>query len=243
VPWYFGVAEREHELQNPTSAEKIRLMGERMRLDAGSRVLDMAAGRGGPALVLAQAFGCQVTCVERAREFADVARRRIADAGVHHLVEIVEADARDFPIAAGAYDAALCLGASFVWDGLDGTLAALEPAVAPGGHVAVGEPYWRRWPLPAGVDSEGYVSLPETVDRFERSGLRVVSLIAASEDDWDRYETLHWRSLEEWLAEHPDDPDAGHIRRRYAADRDRYLRFQRSLLGWAIFVGWKLPAS
>jgi SAM-dependent methyltransferase len=69
------------------------------------------------------------------------ARRRVADAGVAELVEIVEADARAYPLAPEAFDAALCLGASFVWDGLDGTLAALAPAVRPGGYVVVGEPY------------------------------------------------------------------------------------------------------
>ncbi|MDQ3992904.1 MAG: methyltransferase domain-containing protein, partial [Actinomycetota bacterium] len=183
MPWYHAVAEREHELQNPTSVEKIRLLGERMRLGPHSRVLDLAAGRGGPALVLAQAFGCRITCVERAPEFADAARRRLADADVGELVDVVEADARDFAIAPGTYDAALCLGASFVWDGLEGTLAALSPGVRRGGYVAVGEPYWRRWPLPGATDPAGFVALAETMERLHRAGLRPTSLIASSEDD------------------------------------------------------------
>jgi hypothetical protein len=37
----------------------------------------------------------------------------------------------------------------------------------------------------------------------------ITGIIAASDDDWDRYESLHWRALEEWLAEHPDD-EFGH---------------------------------
>ena len=28
MPWWFAVIESRHELQNPTSPEKIRLMGE-----------------------------------------------------------------------------------------------------------------------------------------------------------------------------------------------------------------------
>jgi len=32
MPSYHVLAESEHELQNPTSPEKIRLLGERMRL-------------------------------------------------------------------------------------------------------------------------------------------------------------------------------------------------------------------
>ena len=133
----------------------------------------------------------------------------------------------------------MCLGASFIWSGLDATLAALIPATRGGGHVVVGEPYWRRWPLPSGVDDEGYVPLAETAQRFADAGLAVVGLIAASEDDWDRYETLHWRAVDEWLADHPQDPDAAEFHARNARCREQYLQYERELLGWAIFVGRK----
>lgn len=46
MPWWFHVVESKHEFQNPTSAEKIRLLGERLGLGAGSRVLDMGSGVG-----------------------------------------------------------------------------------------------------------------------------------------------------------------------------------------------------
>jgi hypothetical protein len=59
--------------------------------------------------------------------------------------------------------------------------------------------------------------------------------IAASEDDWDRYESLHWRAIEEWLAQHPGED----FRAQHERHRGDYLRFQRALLGWAIFVGRK----
>jgi hypothetical protein len=83
------------------------------------------------------------------------------------------------------------------------------------------------------------VPLAETTERFRAAGLAVETLIASSEDDWDRYETLHWRALEEWLAANPDDPDAPEIRHRYEHDRDDYLRRNRDLLGWAIFAARK----
>jgi SAM-dependent methyltransferase len=242
-PWFYAVAERDHDIQNPTSVEKIRLLGERLRLTPASRVLDVASGRGGPALVLARDFGCRITCVERSPEFAEAAEARVRAADVDGLIELVQADAREASFEAAAYDAVLCLGASFIWNGLAGTLDALRPAVRPGGHLVVGEPYWRRWPLPPGIDAEGYCSLAETVARFEGSGLPVVTLIASSEDDWDRYESLHWRACEEWLAQNPDDPDAGEIRDRYLHWKEVYLTSQRGLLGWAFFVGWLRPPA
>jgi SAM-dependent methyltransferase len=239
MPWYFAVAERDHELQNPTTPEKIALLGERLQLGPQSRVLDMACGKGGPALLLASAFGCRIVGVERAPEFAAAARERVVAAGLDQRFEIVEGDAAAYPLEPESFDAALCLGATFVWDGLDGTLAALAPAVRPGGHVAVGEPYWRSWPLPEGIDDLGYLPLAQTAARFAAAGLALVTLIASSEDDWDNYESQHWRALEEWLAANPDDPDAATIRERHHRDRDQYLRFQRELLGWAIFAARK----
>jgi SAM-dependent methyltransferase len=243
VPWYFAVIESQHELQNPTSVEKIRLLGERLRLTPGSHVLDIASGTGGPALVLAESFGCRVTCVEKAEEFVIAARRRVLDAGLDSLIELVHSDVRSFPIDEERYDAALCLGASFVWDNLAGTLDALRPTVRPGGSVAVGEPYWRTWPLPKGYDvdpewaGDDYVTLGGTIERFRRAGLDPLTIIDSSLDDWDRYESLHWLVAEEWLGSHPDDKDSDEIRSRMDHDRDAYLRWQRDLLGWAIIAG------
>jgi hypothetical protein len=89
------------------------------------------------------------------------------------------------------------------------------------------------------VDDQGFVDLAAAVGRFSSAGLRPVGLIASSLDDWDNYESLHWRALEEWLASHPDDPDAAEIRTQHERNRDEYLRHERELLGWAVFAGWK----
>lgn len=242
MPWWFHVIESKHELQNPTSAEKVRLLGERLELGPHSQVLDMGSGRGGPALVLASAFHCRITCVERSSEFLAEARRQMVARGLEKLIELVEADGREFRVEAERYDAALCLGASFIWDGLPGTLEALRPGVRAGGSVAVGEPYWRRSPLPPDYDpdpEEDFRTLPEIVERFEAARLAPIALIAASDDDWDRYESLHWLALEEWLSTHPDDPEAPAFRERHRRQRERYLRWERELLGWAIIAGRK----
>jgi SAM-dependent methyltransferase len=238
--WWHAVVESEHEIQNPTGEEKIRLLGERLGLGPDSHVLDIASGRGGPALVLAREFGCRLTCVERAPEFVASAREGIEAAGLEGRIELIEADAATFEF--GRYDAALCIGATFVYGGLVPTLERLRVA-AP--LLGVGEPYWRSWPLPPEpeldrssprTDEEEWLPLPETIERVESTGVRVISLIASSEDDWDRYESLHWQTLDRWLGANPDHPQAEEFRARGAADRDRYLRWERAVMGWAIFV-------
>jgi hypothetical protein len=77
------------------------------------------------------------------------------------------------------------------------------------------------------------------MERFTAAGLQPDVLIVSSADDWDRYETLHWRALEDWLAQNPTDPDATEFRTRHDTYRDEYLSWKRDLFGWAIFGGRK----
>jgi SAM-dependent methyltransferase len=243
IPRYFVVAESTHELQNPTSEQKLLLLGRRLGLGPDSRVLDIASGRGGPALLLAREFGCAVHGIEVSPDFHAVAEERVRAAGLNDRVRFDRADASCASLKPESYDAALCLGASFVYGSLADAVEALAPAVRLGGHVVVGEPYWRRLPLPEDYEdrADPWTTLEGTVVIFETSGLPVVSVIASSEDDWDRYETLHWQAVERWLATNPNDPDAPEIRSRHERAKRTYLRHGRDLLGWAIFVGWKRP--
>ena len=243
IPRYYVVAESTHELQNPTSEEKVLLLGKRLGLGPSSSVLDIASGRGGPALLLSSTYGCRVRGVEVSPDFHAVAVERAAAAGLSERVSFELGDGAAVDLEPASYDAALCLGASFVYGTLADTVDALAPAVRAGGHVVVGEPYWRRLPLPDDYEDrhEPWTTLDGTVTIFETSGLHVVSVIASSEDDWDRYETLRWQAVEGWLAENPADPDAAEIRERHEHHKRVYLCHGRDLLGWAIFVGWKRP--
>jgi SAM-dependent methyltransferase len=237
--WPWEIVERDHDIQNPTSPSKIRLLGGYLRLSSDSVVLDIACGKGGPASILAAAYGCRILGIEIRPEFAEEARRRAAAHGLESLIEVQTADASGLELEAEAWDAALCLGATFVWGTIAEAAAALHPVVRRGGFAAIGEPFWRQWPLPDAIDDDGYVDLETTVARFEDAGFRTTGLIAASDDDWDHYESLHWRAIEAWLSEHPDDPGTADFQARHERFRSDYFAFKRALLGWAIFVGRK----
>ena len=239
MAWPWEIVERDHEIQNPTSPEKIRLLGDYLRLSGDSRVLDVACGKGGPATILAAAYGSRILGVEIRPDFAEEARRRAAAQGLESLIEVQTADASELELEAEAWDAALCIGAGFVWGTIADAAAALRPAVHRDGFVAIGEPLWRQWPLPDDIEDEGYVGLDATVGRLEGAGFALTGIIPASEDDRDHYESLHWRAVEEWLADHPEHADAAGIRARHERYRSEYLRFRRALFGWAIFVGRK----
>src|SRR4051812_37366269 len=141
------LVERDHVIQNPTSAEKIRLAGEYLRLGPNDRVLDVACGKCGPAIVLAQAFGCRIHGIELREAFADAGRRRIAEAGLSKLVDVEVADGSKVEL--GSYDVALCIGAAFVWGHIGDAAHALAP-VAP--RIAIGEPSART----IGTEVEGW---------------------------------------------------------------------------------------
>ena len=225
--------ERDHELQNPTSAEKIRLAGAYMRLRPQMTVLDVACGKAGPALILAREFGCRIHGVDVSAVFVDDARRRIADAGLEELISVEIADAArvsEWP----SCDAALCLGAAFVWGHIGDAAAALAEIVGSGGTIAVGEPFWRehgrdgRPPLTTATEN-GLVDLRQTVARFETAGVDLTGMVAASEDDWDRYKSLQWRAAVELGGDE--------VMEQHLGRRDHYLSARRAELGWAIFTG------
>src|SRR4051794_11466239 len=98
MSWPWEIVERDHVLQNPSSPEKMRLLGDYLRLAPGKRVLDVACGKGGPALVLAGEYGCSVTGVELREPFAEEARKAVAAQGLDGLVTVVTGDAAAFPL-------------------------------------------------------------------------------------------------------------------------------------------------
>jgi protein-L-isoaspartate O-methyltransferase len=111
-------------------------------------VLDIACGKAGPALILAGEQRCRILGIEVRAAFADEARARVTAAGLDELIEVRTANGAEAPLEAEGFDAALCLGASFVWGTMAEAGAALVPTVRGGGGVAIGEPFWRQWPLP-----------------------------------------------------------------------------------------------
>jgi hypothetical protein len=85
------------------------------------------------------------------------------------------------------------LGASWVFYGYRGTLAALQQMVKPGGLILVGEPFWKGEPDPAYLATADFQ--PDTFGRHvdnvtagEGLGLSLLHTIVSSEDDWDRYD-------------------------------------------------------
>jgi SAM-dependent methyltransferase len=241
IPPLYPIRESSHRVLNPITPEQLAMLGAALRLEPGWRLLDLACGKGELLCTWARDHAITGTGVDLSAVFHVAARERAVELGVADRVKFIHADAAGFA-ADGAFDVTSCLGATWIGDGLAGTLELLERALRPGGLVLVGEPYWRHEPPPGasraifGVDDAAYLPLPDLVEQFHALGWDVVEMVAADEYGWDRYVAASWLNLRRWLDAHPGHELAGEIRAELTASQLTHTRYQREYLGWAVFA-------
>jgi len=241
---YYEVAESSLRILNPFSLSKLLKVGDDAALRTGMRVLDLACGKGEMLCQWARHFGVSGVGVDHSKVFLEAARSRAKELNVDHLIEFVEGDAGKYMIQPRSYDVICCIGATWIRRNFDGTVQFMRPGLRDEGLLIVGEAFWRQLPLPEEykrtlTDEElamGFRDLVGTLKRIEDNGMELVGMVLANEDDWDNYETAHWRNVEQWLRENPKDPDANEFRAIVRKNRERYLRWERKYLGWGIFV-------
>jgi SAM-dependent methyltransferase len=243
----FTIAERDLELVNPTSTEKIILAGKMLGMGPGRNVIDFGTGYAEPLIIWAENFGITGVGVEFREACCERARKKIAELGLDDHIEIVHKDASKYKFRKGAYDIAVCLGASFIWGGFGPTLKSLKKAVRPGGKIAIGEPYWNKTPAPKEYVKrlEGYTMYTEhgLLELARAEGYDIEYIVRANLDDWDRYETGNWYGLQKWLEENPGHPDRQQVIDWLHKNQEKYLRWGREYLGWAIYLMRPLPRS
>lgn len=229
-----AATEFNEAVMNPMSSDKFRTLGRRLRLEPDQHILDIGAGRCGPALIFAKEFGCRITAVEPYEGFVDDARRRFEDAGLTEKVTFVTATAEAFLIEPDAYDACMCIGATWAWGGLHGTLDALSAGVRGGGHVVAGEPFIQKEEQLADAGLHN-LRIPQILTAFEERGLNVVSIIRSSEDDWDMYQSIKALSLADWLESNPGHDERATVEEWRAKAVDQIA--EEAPFGWALIAG------
>lgn len=261
------IAESGHRILNPFTPEKLMLVGELCRLQAGQRLLDLASGKGEMLCRWADRFGVQGLGVDLSEVFVAAARARAAELGVADRVRFSCGDARravsapaagpDAGLDAGpdgagperaSYDLVSCLGATWIGDGLAGTIGLMRPMLRPGGLLLVGEPYWHEDPPPAafaalGLDPGQCTDLAGTLDRIAATGQELVEMVLSDPDSWDRYVASQWWTVAEWLDRNPGHPDSAAMREYLDGTRRAHLGYGRRYLGWGVFVLRPAPAT
>jgi SAM-dependent methyltransferase len=235
------IAEAGHRIMNPFTDEKLELVGELCRWRRDTRLLDLGSGKGEMLCTWARRHGIQGLGVDLSEVHVAAARARAAHLGVADRVRFEQAEASTVEVEPGSFDAVACIGATWIGGGLAGTADLMRPALAPGGLLLIGEPFWREEPpgeAHAALDlgEEEFTSLPGTLERFEAAGLELLEMVLADGDSWDRYVAAQWWTVARWLDDHPDHRDAPEMRGYLDRSRRSHLAYGRRYLGWGVFV-------
>jgi SAM-dependent methyltransferase len=236
------IRESSHRIINPFDDAKLATLGAAIGLRGGDAILDLACGKGELLCTWARDHGTSGVGVDKSVVFSAAARARAEELGVADRVSIIHGDASSY-VADTRVDIGSCMGATWIGDGVAGTIRLLERSLRPGGLVLIGEPYWRREPPDdEAVDRSGapsrdrFRSLAGLVEHFHDLGYDVVEMVLADQDSWDRYVAAQWMNTRRWLDANPDDELAEEMRDDLTRSQLDYTTYTREYLGWGMFA-------
>ncbi|MEN6473927.1 MAG: class I SAM-dependent methyltransferase [Syntrophaceae bacterium] len=242
IPRIFNITESAHRIHNPITPEKLATLGAALRLETGTRVLDLGSGSGEMLCTWARDYGITGTGIDMSRLFTEQAKLRAEELGVADKVTFIHGDAAGY-VSDEKVGVAACLGATWIGGGVSGTIELLAQSLLSGGIILIGEPYWRQLPPTEDVAKgclahsiSDFLLLPELLASFGRLGYDVVEMVLADQDGWDRYEAAKWLTMRRWLEANPDDELAKDVRAQLTSEPGRHAAYTREYLGWGMFA-------
>jgi SAM-dependent methyltransferase len=242
IPRIFNITESAHRIHNPITPEKLATLGAALRLERGTRVLDLGSGSGEMLCTWARDYGVIGAGIDMSRLFTEQAKLHAEELGVADHVKFIHGDAAGY-VSEEKVGVAACLGATWIGGGVSGTIDLLEQSLRPGGIILIGEPYWRQLPPTEDVargclagSISDFLMLPELLASFGRLGYDVVEMVLADQDSWDRYEAAKWLTMRRWLEANPGDELAKDVRAQLTTEPGRYAAYTREYLGWGVFA-------
>ena len=240
---FHEISEGSHRILNPFTPDKYRLLAEICELNDSHTILDIACGKGEMLCQWANRFKISGVGVDLSSVFLSSARLRSEELNTtNHLIFVESEGAAYLQNCTDKFDIVCCIGATWIGNGLEGTIDLLKPMLRTSDSLLViGEPFWHE-PAPekaidalsAGMDD--YTSLERTLERFESAGFDLYEMVMANRDNWDRYEASQWKTGLDWLRDNPDDPDAASFKEWITINRKNYLTYGRRYFGWGVFV-------
>ncbi|MDD5599598.1 MAG: methyltransferase domain-containing protein [Victivallaceae bacterium] len=242
IPRIFNITESAHRIHNPFTSEKFATLGAVLRLESGTRVLDLGSGSGEMLCTWARDYGIFGVGIDMSRLFSEQARLRAEELGVADRVEFIHGDAVGY-VADEKVGVAACVGATWIGGGVAGTIELLAKSLRSEGIILIGEPYWLRLPptedavRECGADSiSDFLMLPELLASFGDLGYDVVEMVLADQEGWDRYEAAKWLTMRRWLEANPGDDLAKDVRAKLTLEPQRYAAYTREYVGWGVFA-------
>ncbi|WP_022661666.1 SAM-dependent methyltransferase [Paucidesulfovibrio longus] len=242
IPRIFNIMESAHRIHNPFTPEKFATLGEALRLDSGTSVLDLGSGSGEMLCTWARDYKIVGTGVDMSRLFSKQAKLRAEELGVADRIRFIHDDAAGY-VTDEKVGIAACVGATWIGGGVAGTIELLSKSLIADGIILVGEPYWRQLPPTEDVAKgcfansiSDYLTLPKLLTSFGDLGYDVVEMVLANQDGWDRYEAAKWLTMRQWLEANPNDDLSEVVREKLSSEPERYTSYTREYMGWGVFA-------
>src|SRR5512145_2985562 len=96
IPRIFNITESAHRIHNPLTAQKLATLGAALRLEPGTRVLDLGSGSGEMLCTWARDHGITGTGVDLSPLFTEQAKRRAEELGLADRVQFIHGDAAGY---------------------------------------------------------------------------------------------------------------------------------------------------
>jgi SAM-dependent methyltransferase len=93
IPRIFNITESVHRIHNPIAPEKLAALGAALRLESGTRVLDLGSGSGEMRCTWARDHGVVGTGIDMSQLFTEQAKLRAEELGVADQVKFIHGDA------------------------------------------------------------------------------------------------------------------------------------------------------
>ncbi len=179
------------EILHPGGPEVTRELAALAAIAPGTSVLDVAAGTGATARLLAMEFGARITTVDVSPSMIERQRRELSFR--RPAVEIVQADAHELPFRDGCFDAAISECAVCHFDQRR-SIGEMARVVRPGGRVGIHDLCWKENAPDAlkrrliEIEREAPGTIGDWIGVFESTGLSEVRAFERSRliADWMR---------------------------------------------------------
>jgi len=236
---FFDIAERNMEIINPLSEKKIIKLGKYAGFGPHTKIIDFGCGFAEPMILWSREFGISAFGIDFRPCAIERATKKIQSLGMNDRLEVVLADGSKYEFEKHHYDAATCIGASFIWKGFQPALRVLKTAIKPGGKILIGEPYYLKDAshLPQDIfGGEKFYYETELLDMIRAENLELEFMVRSDDEDWLTYEAGNWQGFLAWLDENPDHPERNQVIDRLHSEQDTYIKYGREYLGWAVYI-------